>query len=169
MTDSVTRAECPTAAPPESLSENLLDALRHLGRVAVAGQVDQTVHEPVPRVAMAEQPHLSALAEGRDTFDDRVQLVDARVEQGIARIGVERCQQGLVPMAGGAVAGTMKDLDGFGDQDRDPGDRLGVGRGRQHADEPPLAHDRAGLVEDAYPPRSRGTRCDAPETVQSPW
>jgi hypothetical protein len=119
--------------PAEPLAEDLLDPVSRGGGVAVAGQVDEAVHEPVPRVAVAEHPHLATLAEGRDPLDDRVQLVRARVQERITRVRVQRGQERLVAVALGAVAGAVQDLDRLGHEDRDPRDRFGVRGRRQDA------------------------------------
>ncbi len=127
----------------EDVGESLADA----GVVAVAGQEDQDADIAAVGVAAYEDAQLAAPAGLHDPRGHRGQLVDRRVEQLVARVGLEGVDEGLAGVAVGIEADLVEDVLRALAQQRDPPHRLGVGRTREEAEEPTLADDLTGLVE----------------------
>ena len=135
----------------ERVEQDRLHGVPHLGRVAVARQVDQAGHEPAVVVAAQEQPQLPALLQVQHAQRGGGEVVAADLEQLVARVGLEDLQQVLARVAVAAEPAAGQHLGGLAPQHRDALDALVVrGRGEQ-AEEPPLPHDLAGLVEGLHP------------------
>ncbi len=131
------------AAQPllEDLGEPLTD-----GRVvAVAGQVDEDGDVAAVGVAADEHPDLAPLAGVHGGLGHRGELVDGGVEQLVARVGLERVHQRLAGVAAGVEAAVLEDRRRLLPQQRDPGQRLGVGGAGEQAEEATLPDDLAVL------------------------
>ena len=115
--------------------------------VAVTGQVDQAGEIPAVRFAPDEEADLPALLEVGHLLHGPGQVVDPGLEQLIAGKRVENVHDRLAAVAAVLVAGAPQDLGGLVPQQRDPADRLRVGRGGEQPEEPTLADDPAVGVE----------------------
>ena len=131
----------------ETLLEDRGEPLADRGVVAVAGQVDEHGDVAAVGVAPDEHPHLAALARVHDRLGHRRELVDRRVEQLVARVGLQGVHQRLAGVAAGVEADPAQHLGGLLAQQRDAGQRLGVGRAGVEAEEPALADDLAALED----------------------
>ena len=87
------------ARPPRAPVRIVLHPQPHLGRVAVAGQVDQAGQVAAVGVLAHEQPQLAALLQVQHGLQGRQQLLDRRLEQLVARIGLQHVEQGLAAVA----------------------------------------------------------------------
>ena len=118
---------------------------RTVGVVAVARQVDE--HRDVAAVGVAsdEEPQLAALARVHGLLGHRGQLVDRGVEELVARIGLEGVHQRLAVVAQRREPDALEHGGGALAQQRDPGQRLGVGRAGVEAEEATLADHLAVL------------------------
>ena len=127
----------------EALAQDLREALAHGGAVAVARQVDE--HRDVAPVGVAahERPQLAPLAREHHVLRHRGQLGRRGVEELVARVVLQRVHQRLAGVAARVEAGAGHHLGDLLAQHRDPGDRLGVGRTREEAEESALAGDLA--------------------------
>src|SRR6185437_2160541 len=79
----------------ESLEHDLLDALAHLGVVAVARHIHQAGVEALVGIASRQQTDRAALVEIHDAAGDADQIIDARLKELITRIGLEHVEHGL--------------------------------------------------------------------------
>ncbi len=131
----------------ELFLEDRGEALADVGVVAVAGQVDQNRDVAAVRVAADEHPQLPPLPGVHDRLGDRGQLVDGRVEELVARVGLEGVHQRLAGVAARVEPDPAQHLGGLLPKQRDPGERLGVRSAREQAEEPALADHLAVLVE----------------------
>jgi hypothetical protein len=131
----------------EALLEDVGEALPDGGVVAVARQEDQHADVAAVGVAAYEDAELAASARLHDAGRHRGELVDRRVEQLVARVGLERVDQGLAGVAVGVQADPVEHVLGLLAQQRDPPHRLGVGRAGEQAEEAALADDLARGVE----------------------
>ena len=135
------------AGAAQFLLEDVDDPQPHTGGVAVAGQVDERrVVAPVLVLAQV-QPQPAALLEVQDGGDDRPQLVGRRLEQLVARVGLQDLEQVASVVAVGREPGPAQDLLDLAADDGHPAHRLGVRRRREEAEEAALADDLAVLVE----------------------
>ena len=131
----------------EAVLEDRREPLADVGVVAVARQVDQHGDVAAVGVAADEHPQLPPLPGVHHRLGDRGQLVDGRVEQLVARVVLERVHQRLAGVAARVEPDPAQHLGGLLAQQRDPGERLGVGRAGEQAEEPALADHLAVLVE----------------------
>ena len=83
----------------EAIEHDLLDALAHFGVVAIARDVDQARIETVIGVAADEQAHGAALVQVDYAAGDADQVIDAGLEELVARIGLQDVQYGLAVVA----------------------------------------------------------------------
>ncbi len=127
--------------------EDPLEPLADAGVVAVAGQVDQDRDVAAVGVAADEHPHRPPLAGAHRGLGHRRELVDGRVQQLVARVGLEGVHQGLAGVAARVEAAALEDLLRLLADQRDPHQALGVGRAGEQAEEAALAVDLAVLVE----------------------
>ncbi len=127
--------------------EDRREPLTDVGVVAVAGQVDE--HRDVAAVGVApdEHPQLPPLARVHDGLGHRRELVDLRVEQLVARVGLQGVHQRLAGVAARVEADPAQHLGGLLPQQRDPGQRLGVGGAREQPEEAALTDHLAVLAE----------------------
>ncbi len=135
------------ALAAELLLEDRAELLAHRGAVAVTWQVDQHRHVAPVGVAAEEHPDLAAPAGVHDRLGHRRELVDRGLEQLVARIGLEGVHERLAGVAARVEADPSQHLGGLLPQQRDPGQRLGVGRAGEEPEDPSLADDLAVLVE----------------------
>ncbi len=135
------------ALPAELLLEDRAELLAHRGAVAVARQVDQHRHVAPVGVATEEHPDLAALAGVHDGLGHRGEHVDGGLEQLVARIGLEGVHEGLAGVAARVEADPPQHLGGLLLQQRDAGQRLGVGSTGVEPEDAALADDLAVLVE----------------------
>ena len=133
--------------PGELLLEDRRDPLAHGRVVAVARQVDEAGEEPAVDVAAHEQLQLAPLAGVHHLRGDRHQVLDRRLEQLVARVGLEHVHQGLARVAHRVQADGVDHLGGLLAQHRDPSYGLGVGGRGEQPQEPALADDLTLLVE----------------------
>ncbi len=127
--------------------EDPLEPLADAGVVAVAGQVDEDRDVAAVGVAADEHPHRAPLAGAHRGLGHRRELVDRRVQQLVARVGLEGVHQRLAGVAARVEAAALEDRLGLLPDQRDPHQRLGVGRAGEQAEEAALAVDLAVLVE----------------------
>ena len=78
---------------------------RTLRGVAVARHIDEHRHEPVEAVDARKHAHARPRLQVEDALAPFLQLLDADLEQLVAREGVEDVEQRLAVMAGGRIAG----------------------------------------------------------------
>ena len=125
--------------------EDVRELLADVGVVAVARQVDQ--HRDVAPVGVAadEHPDLAALAGVHRGLGHRRELVHRGVEQLVPRVGLEGVHQRLAGVAAQVEADPLEHRVGLLAQQRDPGQRLGVGGAGVEPEEPALADDLAVL------------------------
>jgi len=93
----------------ELLAQDPGQSLAHGGVVAIARQVDQARDEAAVDVAADEESQLPAFADVHHLRGDRHQLVDRRLEELVARIGLEDIHQGLAGMTHRLEAGLGQD------------------------------------------------------------
>jgi hypothetical protein len=123
------------------------DPLAHRGGVAVPRQVDQAGQVAAVGVPAHEQPELAALAGVQHRLRDRDQLVDRRLEQLVARVGLEHVHQRLAGVALRVEPGPVDHRLRLHPDHRDAGQRLRVGGRGEQPEEPALADHLAVLVE----------------------
>ena len=129
------------------VAQDGLDPAPVLGVEAVARHEHEQREEAPERVAAHEQPQPLALAEVEDAHRDLEQLVARDLEQLVARVGVEDLDQRLLVVAPGRERGALEHSGDLAPQDRHLA-RLGlVGLVGVEAEEAPLAHHLAVLVE----------------------
>ena len=131
----------------EALLEDVGEPLADGGVVAVAGQEHQHADVAAVGVAAYEDPQLAAPAGLHHPARHRGELVDGRVEQLVARVGLEGVDQGLAGVAARVEADQLEHVGGLLAQQRHVPDRLGVRRAGEQAEEAALAGDLAVLVE----------------------
>jgi hypothetical protein len=131
----------------EPLLEDLRELLPDAGVVAVAREVDE--HRDVAAVGVLadEHPHRPALAGVHRGLRHRHQLVDRRVQQLVAGIGLQGVHQRLAGVTARVEPAALEDRLRLLLHQRDPQQRLRVRRARQQPQEPALAVHLAGLVE----------------------
>ena len=135
------------AVAAELLGQDRGDPLPDRGVVAVTRQVDQAGQEAAVDVATDEELQLPALTGVHHLRGDGHEVLDRRLEQLVARIGLEHVHQRLAGVAHRVETDDLDDLPGLLAEHRDPADRLGVrGRGEQ-PEEAALTDDLALLVE----------------------
>ena len=137
------------ARAAEALEQDLLHLAADGAGVAVARQVDEAGDEAPVRVGPDEHPDLAAFLEVRDALDGLAELGQRRLEQLVARVGLERVDDRLAAVAGRVVAGALDHGLGLLPQDRHPHDALGVGRRREQPEQAVLADHLAVRVEAA--------------------
>ncbi len=115
--------------------------------VAVARHEDEGGDEALERIAAQEQRDALALLQLHDAAGDLVEVVEADLEQLVARIVVEDVDQGLAGVAGRVVVGAADQIEDLLAQQRDVARRLVVGGRGEQADEQAHAVDPAVLVE----------------------
>src|SRR5262249_18502826 len=119
-------------AAGKALAGDLLDALAHLGVVAIARHVDQAGVEAVVGIAAHQQAHGATLVQVDDSAHDADQVGDAGLEQLIARVGLEYVQYRLAVVAGGVESEVADDLIHLAAQYRNVARAAGIGgRGPQ--------------------------------------
>ncbi len=123
------------------------DALADAGVVAVPGEVDQAREEPAVEVAPHEELQLAPLAGVHHLRRDRDEVLHRRLEQLVARVGLEDVHQRLARMAARVEPDRLHHGVGLLAQDGDAAHRLGVGGRGEQPEEAPLPHDLTGLVE----------------------
>ena len=127
--------------------QDLLPFLPQLGRVVLAGRIDQTRQEAFERIASHEQPEALPVAQVQYADGGAQQIVFGGLEQLIARIGLQDVDQGLAGMAAGLQAGACDDVGDLAPQQWDLR-RIGAVRGRrEESQETILAADLALCVE----------------------
>lgn len=96
-------------------ADGVLEDLLHLqpdrGRVAVTRQVDQAGQVAVVHVAADEQLDRAALLQVQDGLHDRQQVLHGRLEQLVARVGLQHVQQALAAVAVRVEPGQAEQLD----------------------------------------------------------
>ncbi|MEY9488253.1 hypothetical protein RKD26_004047 [Streptomyces calvus] len=135
------------AGAAEFLLEDVDDPQPDTGGVAVARQVDEgRVVAPVLVLAQVE-PQPAALLEVEHRGDDGLELADRGLEQLVARVGLQDLEQVAAVVAVRREAGALQDLLDLAPDHRHPAHGLGVGGGREQAEEAPLTDDVAVRVE----------------------
>ncbi len=127
--------------------QDVLHPLADGGGVAVPRQIDQAGQVATVRVAANEQPDLAAFLQVGDLLHHRSQLGGRGLEQFVPRIALQHVHDRLAAMAVLAVSRPLQDRDRLLPQHRHSGDALGVGRGREQAQEAALADDLALGIE----------------------
>ena len=97
------------ALAAEPVEDDLLDTLPYLRAVAIARHVDQHGIETMERVAAREHAHRAALIEIDDSAHDADEVLDVRLEQLLARIGLEDVQDRLAVVAVGVEVEELDD------------------------------------------------------------
>ncbi len=131
----------------ELLHQDVHEAQPDAGGVAVARQVDQRGEVAPVLVLAQEQPQPAALLEVEHAGGDLQQLVGRSLEDLVPGEGLQDLQQVAAVVALGGEAGVDDDVLDLAADDRDAADRLGVGGGREQAEEAALADDHAVGVE----------------------
>ncbi len=129
------------------LLEDRRDPLADRCVVAVTRQIDQARPEPAIGVAAEEQLELATLAGLHHRRGDRGELLDGRLEDLVARIGLQDVHHRLACVAHRVIARQLEHATRLVTGKRDVIDRLGVGRRGEQAEEPTLADHLALLVE----------------------
>ena len=128
---------------PVLLGEKLAYALAHAGREAVARHEHQSRDEAVEAVGAQEQAHPWPHVQVEDARHPVLQVVDADLEQLVARKRAEHVDQRLARVAFGRQVQARERLVHFAPQDRDVGRRLRVGARREQAHQSQLARQLA--------------------------
>ena len=123
------------------------DPLAYDGVVAITRQIDQAGEEPPIAVSTDEQPQLPPISRVHNLRDDRQQLGNRGLEELVARVSLQDVEQGLAVMAAQVEASSVQERLRLLTQERDPSDRLGVGRRAEQAQEASLAIYIAVFVE----------------------
>ncbi len=131
----------------EGLEQDGLDAQPDRRVVAVAREVDEARDEAAELVAAQEELGLAALLQVQHARRDLGELRRARLEELVARVGLEDLEDVLARVAVGAEAGQAEHLLGAHVEQRDVVDRVVVGRRGVEAEEALLAHALAAGVE----------------------
>ena len=135
------------AGAGEAGAGDLLDALAHLGVVAVARHVHQAGVEAEIRVAPHQQAHRAALVQVDHPAHDADKIRDPGLKELIARIGLQHVEHRLAVVAARVEAEVLDDALDFLAQHRDiPRAAVISGRGPQ-AEEAVLAVDPTSGVE----------------------
>ncbi len=144
--DSLTRALNSTDSPAEGVLEDVGHPHPDAGVVAVAGDVDEAGDEAAEVVLADEQLGAAALLQLGHRHGGVVQLLDARLDELVARVALEHLEEVLAGVAVERDAGAVEDgLHLLGDE-RHALDRLGVGGGRVEPEEAALPDDLTALV-----------------------
>ena len=96
--------------PAKAVAQDLLHPQPDRGVVAVARDVDEAGHEAAVVVAAQEQPGPPALLQVHHGRRRLVEVVDADLEQLVARVGLQDGQQVLAGVAGRREAGARQDV-----------------------------------------------------------
>ena len=131
----------------EALAHDALDALAHLGVVAVARHVHEAGVEAFEAVAAREQAHAAPLVEIDDAAHDGDEFADGRLEQFVAREGLDDVDHGLGVVALRRQAEVLDDRVELAAQQRNLRRRLVIGARSPQAEEAMLAGHLAGSVE----------------------
>src|SRR6185437_575736 len=83
----------------KSLEHDLLDALSHLRVVAVARHIYEAGVEAVIGIAPRQQANGAPLVQIHHTAGDPDQVIDACLEELIARVGLQHVEDGLAVVA----------------------------------------------------------------------
>src|SRR5699024_8242136 len=121
--------------------QDALEPVAYLRHVPVAWQVDQTGQEAAVVVAPEEQPELATLLQVEYGARDRHEVVERRLEQLVAWVGLEEVDQCLTAVAGGVETEPVQDRLGLVLEDGHPRDALGVRRRGEQAEEPAFSGD----------------------------
>ena len=121
-------------------ADGVLQDLLHLqpdrGGVAVTRQVHQARQVAVVDVTPYEQLDGAALLHVQHRLHDRQQVLHRRLQQLVARVGLQYVEQALAAVAVRVEAGHPEQLQRLAPQHRHLHDALGVRRRRQQTDEP---------------------------------
>ncbi len=139
------------AGAAEAFAHDLLDTLAHFGVVPIARHVDQTRPEAVIRITPHQQPHRSTLVKVDHSPCDTDQIVDARLEELIARVGLEYVDHGLAVVAGGVQAKMLDHALDLAAQNRDVARAAVISGGCPQAEEAMLAAHAPAIVEVLHP------------------
>ncbi len=123
----------------ERLGELAPDRLAQLRVVALARDVEQHGQETVERVVAHEELHARPVGEVQDAERDAQQLVFRRLEQLVARIGLQDVGEPHLVVAAGRQVGLGHDPVDLAPDQRHVAHRLVVGLGGEEADEAHLA------------------------------
>ncbi len=131
----------------EPIEHDLLDALPHLGVVAVARHVDEAGIKAVERIAAHQNAHRAPLIQVDDSAHDADQVLHIGLEQLVARIGFQHIQHGLAVVAVRVETEVLDDPLDFAAQDRNVA-RTAIVRTRSpQSQKPMLARHAAAAVE----------------------
>ena len=119
------------------------DALAHAGRVAVARRIHEHRHEAVEAIDARKHPHPRPRLQVEHPLGPVLQLLDADLEQLVAREGAENVEHRLGVMAVGRIAAGCEHLIDLVAQERDLAGRAHIGLGCKEADEAQLAFGAA--------------------------
>ncbi len=136
-------------ARAEAAPEQPAHALDQGGVVAVARQRQDQRRVAAVDVAAAEQAHPLGALERQQRVQRAAQVLDARGEQLVLREGVEQRDGRLVVVRALDQPQALQALAQLAAQQRRLGGGLGVGLGREQAEQARHADDLAGLVDPA--------------------
>ena len=128
---------------PELLQQDRPHTFSVLGVEPIAGDADQTGHEPVQRIAPQKQPQPLALSQAEDPHPDLEQLVRLHLKQRVARVGFEDLDQRLEVVGAGFEAGAVEHGTHLVPQQRDPLRALLICEVGEQAEKAALADDLA--------------------------
>ena len=134
-------------AAAEAKLEQVLEPDPQVGRHVVARQGDDRRHRPPHRVAAQEEPHAALLLHAQERHDRHPELRRRGREELVLGEAVEERDDRLVVVRPGDQVLPLHDGLELPPDERDLARRLGVGLGREEADQPQLAHHRARGVD----------------------
>src|ERR1700683_2421808 len=135
------------AGAGKTCQRDLFDALTNFRVVAVARHVHQARVEALIGIAPYQQAHRAPLVQVDDAADDADQIGETRLEQLVARIGLEHVEHGLAVVAGRIETEVLDDALDLAAQHRDVARAAVVGGRSPQADEAVLAIDAAAAVK----------------------
>ena len=136
-----------TCVPPKRCAHDAFDALAHLGVVAVARHVHQAGIETLVAVASHEQAHAAAFVEIDDAAHDGDELGRRRLEQFVAREGLDDVDHGLGVVALRRQAEMLDHRVELAAQQRNLRGRRVIGARGPQAEKAMFAGDIAGGIE----------------------
>ena len=134
-------------AAGEPLEHDLLDALAYFRVVAVARHVHQAGVEAVIGIAPREQAYRAPLVQVDDTAGDPDQILEARLEKLVPRIGFQHVEDGFAVMTVRVDAEVLDDAIDLAPQQRDVARTEVIGGGGPQPEEAVLAGDPAAGIE----------------------